>query len=98
MILNKQNRVIGFSNISKGGTHSTIVDAKVIYSLALKLNASAIFLAHNHPSGAMYPSSQDKDLTQKLKVAGDVLGITFFDHIIITTYGYFSFADEGMIS
>jgi DNA repair protein RadC len=61
---------------------------------ALKTNASSIILAHNHPSGNLQPSDADVKLTQKLAEAGKVLEITLLDHLIVTSEGYYSFADE----
>src|ERR1700746_1941071 len=56
MLLNRANKVLGFSKISGGGTTGTIVDTKVVFQIALKSNASSILLAHNHPSGNLKPS------------------------------------------
>src|SRR5690554_380935 len=59
--------------------------------------ASAIILAHNHPSGQLKPSDADLKLTQKLKEGGKFLEITVLDHIIVTSEGYYAFADEGVL-
>lgn len=95
--LNKGNKVTGFFKISQGGTDATIVDQKVVFTVALNCCATSIILAHNHPSGTLRPSQPDIEITGKLKTSGDILGITVLDHIIISDEGYFSFADEGMI-
>ena len=97
LALNNSNQVIAFVNISKGGTSATIVDTKVVYATALKLNASKIVLAHNHPSGRLRPSNADIELTTKIVQAGKILGIPVLDHLIVTTDGYYSFADEGQL-
>lgn len=98
LLLNRANRVLGFYNASKGSNCGTVVDAKLIFTAALKGNASAIILAHNHPSGNKQPSQQDIDLTKRLIKAGEVLDITVLDHLILTPEdGYFSFADESMM-
>lgn len=65
--------------------------------VALKSNSSSIILAHNHPSGNLTPSSQDKEITNKIKEAGRFLDIPVLDHLVITSESYFSFADEGLI-
>ena len=65
---------------------------------ALEVSATAIILVHNHPSGTLKPSQADKDLTTKLKTAGQSLDIKVLDHLIITENAYFSFADENLIT
>ena len=97
LFLNRANRVTGFFNVSKGGVTGTVVDAKIIFAAALKALACSIILSHNHPSGNRQPSQADIDLTSKLKKAGEVLDISVLDHLILTTEGYFSFADEGKL-
>ena len=83
--------------ISKGGIHGTVADLRLIFSVALTSLASAIIVAHNHPSGNLQPSDADSRLTQKIKAAGNQLDITLLDHIILTKESYYSFADEGNI-
>lgn len=97
LLLNRANRVLGVNSVSKGGVAGTLVDPKLVFNVSLKCNASAIILAHNHPSGNLNPSTNDKQLTQKLKNAGDFLDIKVLDHLIVTPEGYFSFADEGLL-
>lgn len=97
MLLNRANRVLGLSKISTGGLAGTIADPKVIFQTALKANASAIILCHNHPSGNLNPSKADLCLTEKLKNAGKFLDIQIYDHIILTSESYYSFADEGLL-
>jgi len=95
MLLSRANRVLGIVNISSGGTAGTVVDVKLVYAAAIKSNSSSVILAHNHPSGNLMPSEQDKRLTQRIKQAGNILDIPVLDHVIMTTEGYYSFADEG---
>ena len=71
------------------------MNVKEIYQLALLSNASAVVVAHNHPSGKLKPSTADKDLTQKLKEAFKLLDITLLDHLILTSEGFSSFSDSG---
>lgn len=97
LLLNKANNVLGVYNASKGGVSGTVADAKIIFSVALKCHASALVLAHNHPSGSLKPSEADKKLTRTFIEAGKLLDILVLDHIIITSSNYFSFADEGLI-
>lgn len=85
------------SQISKGGLTATIVDIRLVFKRALELAAVAIIVCHNHPSGKLTPSNADKQLTQKIKEAGDTLDIKLLDHLIITEKAYFSFADESLL-
>ena len=73
------------------------MDPKVVFKNALNFDATAIILAHNHPSGKLTPSVSDKILTKKIKEAGEVLDINLLDHLIITDKEYFSFADKFML-
>ena len=95
MLLSRANRVLGIVTISSGGTAGTVVDVKLVYAAAIKSNSSSVIIAHNHPSGNMRPSEQDKRLTQRIKQAGNILDIPVLDHVIMTADGYYSFADEG---
>ena len=96
LYLNNSNKVIYKSQLSKGGITGTVVDVRLIFKTALEQGAISIILTHNHPSGKLQASDADKDITKKLKVAGEQLDIKVLDHIIITETGYFSFQDEGI--
>lgn len=95
LLLNKNNKVLGWVKLSSGGVAGTVVDPKVIFQFALKTNASAIILSHNHPSGNLKPSNDDIKITNKIKTAGDFLDIKLLDHIIITADSHYSMADNG---
>lgn len=97
ILLNRNNQLIKKQLISRGGTNATVVDPKVIFKYALEVMANSIILVHNHPSGNLKPSEQDKRLTQKLVGAGESLDVTVMDHVIFADCGYFSFADEGIL-
>ena len=97
LLLNRSNRVLGQYELSTGGTSGTVVDLRLIFAAALKANASGIIMAHNHPSGNLAASQADRDITAKVKEAGRILEISVLDHLIITTEGYYSFADEGIL-
>ena len=94
LLLNRANRVLGFYNVSKGGQTGTVVDAKVVFAAALKMKANYIILSHNHPSGNLHPSIQDIEITKKLVAGAKLLDLKVLDHIIVTPYDYYSFADE----
>ena len=93
--LNNSNKVLHRAQLSKGGITGTLVDVRLVMKQALELGAVALILAHNHPSGTLKPSTADKQITQKLTTAAEVLDIKVLDHLIITQKEYFSFADEG---
>lgn len=97
LCLDRSNRVIGYRKIGQGGISGCVVDPKIIFSVALACGASSIMIAHNHPSGQLNPSEADITLTKKIKEAGRMLDINLLDHIIITSDGYMSFADEGKL-
>ena len=94
--LNNSNKVISKSQLSKGGITGTLVDVRIVFKTALEMGATALILCHNHPSGTLVPSEADKQITRKLKLAGESLEIKVLDHLIITEASYFSFADEGI--
>ena len=94
--MNNSNKVISKSQLSKGGIIGTLVDVRIVFKTALEMGATALILCHNHPSGTLVPSDADKQITRKLKLAGESLEIKVLDHLIITEASYFSFADEGI--
>lgn len=98
LLLNRNNKILGVHKVSEGGVAGTVVDPKIIFQSALLANASGIILCHNHPSGNLSPSSQDLDITRKIKEGGKILDISVNDHIIISPEGkYLSFADEYLM-
>ena len=97
LLLNRQNRVLGYHQISKGGINGTVIDVRVIFQVALKASATGIIIAHNHPSGNLDVSDADRKITKKIKEAGNVLDIPLLDHLVITQESYFSMADEGIL-
>lgn len=97
LFLNRANQVIGNSLISKGGLSATVVDGKVIYKQALSHSASALILAHNHPSGNLKPSTADINLTKRLKSFGEFIDCSILDHLIISENDYYSFADNNLM-
>jgi DNA repair protein RadC len=94
LLLNRANRVLGIYTASSGGLTGTIADVRLIFAVALKSGATAILIAHNHPSGNLIPSDADKSCTLKIAQAATLLDITLMDHLIITVDGYYSFKDS----
>jgi DNA repair protein RadC len=98
IFLNRNNDVLGFQKLSSGGLTGTIVDARILFSIALKTLSSGIILSHNHPSGNLKPSSQDVSLTHRLRKFGNMIDVCLLDHIIVDdTFNYYSFAEEGTL-
>lgn len=97
MYLNRDLKLLGIQTVSMGGTTSTPIDAKVIFSGALLANAQCIVLCHNHPSGNLNPSIQDNSITKKLVEGAKLLDLRIMDHIIIASSGHYSYSDEGKL-
>ena len=97
MYLSQSLKVLGIHTISVGGTSSTPVDVKMIFTGALLANAQTIILCHNHPSGNLRPSLQDDSLTRRVVEGGKLLGLKVTDHIILSSDGYYSYNDEGKL-
>lgn len=95
MYMNKAHLVIGIFPMSIGGITATIADIRLILAVALKVAATSIMLAHNHPSGSLKPSFNDIELTNRVKEAALLMDITLIDHLILAPDEgqYYSFAD-----
>lgn len=97
MYLNRANQILATKTLSIGGTTGTVVDVKLIAKFAIEHLASALILVHNHPSGNTQPSSEDLNITKKIKAATDLIDCVLIDHVIIAKNDYFSFADEHLL-
>lgn len=98
LLLNRNNRVLGFYHIGTDGLSGVVVDSKLIFGAALKACASAIMLFHNHPSGSPQPSGEDLSITKRLAEVGRLLDLPILDHLVLTAdNGYFSFVDKGLM-
>ena len=98
LYLNNSNKVMYKAQLSKGGITGTVVDIRLLFKMALEQNATALILAHNHPSGKLIASDADRIITKKIKEAGQILEIQVLDHIIITENDYLSFQDAGIFN
>jgi DNA repair protein RadC len=83
--------------VSVGILNRTLVHPREIFSKAIQANAAAIVLAHNHPSGHVTPSPEDREVTANICAAGKVLGIPVLDHVIFCSTAYYSFENEGLL-
>ncbi|MCR8561049.1 JAB domain-containing protein [Mucilaginibacter sp. BJC16-A38] len=97
VLLDIRNNCLGICDISSGGLSACFADPKLVFMAALKGKASKIIAAHNHPSGNNSPSGADIELTNRLIEGGRILDIKVVEHIILTSDGYYSFADNGLI-
>ena len=95
--LNQSAKLIKKVRISVGGITQTSADIRLIMRVLIDTRATQFAAVHNHPSGNIRPSNEDKKLTEQLKKAAGLLNIRMIDHVIITNGGYYSFGDEGLI-
>ncbi|CAB1239959.1 DNA repair protein RadC [Clostridium sp. MT-14] len=98
MILNTKNVVMGIKNVFVGSLNSSIVHPREVFFYAIKKNAASIIVCHNHPSGDPSPSSEDINVTYRLKECGELLGIKLIDHLIIGGGIYVSLKEKGILS
>lgn len=97
IFVNQNNKVLHFSQMTSGGITGSMVDVRTLYKTALEHFATGIFLAHNHPSGNLRPSEDDRRITKQVVEAGKIMNIILIDHLILNQTSYFSFADEGLL-
>lgn len=95
--LNGAHEVIRIRVVSQGTIDRTIVHPREVFADPLVDRAAAIIAAHNHPSGSLDPSPEDRQLTSRLQAAGELLGIPLLDHVIFCGDGYFSFLETGSL-
>jgi DNA repair protein RadC len=95
--INGANEILNIRVVSIGLIDRTAVHPREVFADALSDRASAVIVAHNHPTGSLDPSASDVEMTTQLKEAGLVLGIAFLDHIIFNRSGYFSFLEAGRL-
>ena len=96
--LNGCHKIIGVYVVSQGLVNRTLVHPREVFRPAIADNATAVIIAHNHPSGNITPGPEDKDVTMRMKQAGDIIGIKVLDHIIVapSLNDYFSFLENNI--
>ena len=94
LALNPSNKVVGCFEVARGTVNESPVYIREIVTRALLSNAVSVILAHNHPGGSLRPSDADIHLTRQVKDALKLLSITLYDHIIVTSGGYYSMAER----
>ena len=97
VFLNNAHEVICWRCLHTGGTRECTMDIKLVFSLACGCLASAVLVAHNHPSGKLFPSMNDIQVTEKLKQAGEMMDIVLIDHLILTKQGSYSVLFEKKV-
>ena len=95
LLLNQANKVIHEEVLSEGGITGTIADPRLIFKLAISHGATGFILCHNHPSGQLKPSRMDDQLTEKVKKGAVYFDIKLLDHLIVSTEGYYSYAEQN---
>ena len=97
MMLDNRNHLLTERVISRGTVNATLVTPREIYMEAVRCHAVGLILVHNHPGGDPTPSRCDIQVTDRIREAGEILGIPLLDHIIIGDHSYRSFREEGLI-
>ncbi len=97
VMLDGKNRALGFHVVSIGTLTASLVHPREVFKAAILANAAAMILVHNHPSGDPTPSAEDRAITERLREAGDLLGIRLLDHVVIGDARYMSIAEEGSL-
>jgi DNA repair protein RadC len=95
LLVNVHMEVVGYYVVATGTGSSCPVGAREIYQAAVTAGAHAIVVGHNHPTGDVTPSAEDREVTQRLKAAGELLGIRVLDHLIVGDRGFYSFYEQG---
>ena len=97
LLLNAKNRVLSIETASVGTLNSSAVHPRELFKPAIRNSSAAVILVHNHPSGDPTPSRQDITVTERLKEAGEILGIEVLDHVIVGDGVFISFKEKGLL-
>jgi len=97
LLLNQAHKIIHEEVLSEGGITGTIADPRLIFKTALAHSATGLIICHNHPSGQLKPSTMDDRLTEKVKKGAQVFDLHLVDHIIVSTEGYYSYAEKASV-
>ena len=96
LVVDARNNIRGYHEATRGLVDRSLGHPREVFRYAVINNASAIIMAHNHPSGELTPSLNDIELTDVIRGAGEIIGISLMDHIIIANEGYYSFVEEKL--
>lgn len=97
LLLDSKNRVLREIKVSEGSLNASIVHPREVFQPVIRESAAAVLFVHNHPSGDPAPSREDLELTERLREAGNLMGVRVLDHIIIGCGRYVSLADRGLM-
>ncbi len=96
-LLDVKNKIIGYNEVARGGPDACPVDVRMVFRAAIVQGASGVIVAHNHPSGDPTPSDEDLALTKRLVDAGELLGLTILDHVIVAATAHVSLREKGAL-
>jgi DNA repair protein RadC len=97
LMLSSERKTIGYAKISQGGVAGTYVDPRIIAKYCLETLCVAVVVFHNHPSGNLKASPEDKRITKQINDVMNVIGVELYDHIILTKDGFLSFRQEKLL-
>ena len=94
LLLNQANKIIHEAVLSEGGITGTVADPRIVFKLVISHGATGFIICHNHPSGQLKPSRMDDTLTEKIKKGAALFDIKLIDHLIVSSEGYYSYAEQ----
>ena len=98
VLLDVRNQALGWVRVGVGTATASLIHPRDVFRAACLLNAAAVLLTHNHPSGDPTPSRDDDHITDRLRRAGDVLGVALLDHVVVGVDTYYSYREHGRLS
>jgi DNA repair protein RadC len=96
VLLDSRHRLLALRVVSTGSLQAAPVHPRDVFGPAVRASAAAVVVAHNHPSGDPLPSVEDRQVTERLRRAGELIGIELLDHVVVGAERYYSFADEHL--
>jgi len=96
VLLNTRNQVLAIPEAYRGNVNSAVIRAGEVFREAVRSNAPAVIVVHNHPSGDPTPSEEDVRVTEQLVEAGKLLDIEVLDHLVMTQNGFISLKEKGL--
>jgi DNA repair protein RadC len=97
LVLDAHNGLREETRLTTGTLNASLVHPREVFKVAIDQRAAAVIVVHNHPSGNLEPSREDIEITRQLAEAGKIIGIPLHDHLIITSSGYTSLAERGLV-
>ncbi len=97
LYLDARRRLLHQETISVGTLSASLVHPREVFAPALACSAAAVIVGHNHPSGDPSPSEEDREVTRRLRRAGDILGLPLLDHVVVSAGRWFSFREHGLL-